>query len=186
MTTRNIFGIDQKLSSLDMSDFTDFTRAIEESGLRFGMVFDPACKGIVLAASAAMAPSRSVHIPYAFNRKEEKDHGESGDIVGSPLAGRVLIVDDVFTAGTAIRESVEIIQANGAIPCGVAICLDRMERGPGTDNPLSAIQEIERDYGLPVTVIGTLDGLLEFLKRHADYQQHAAAVQAYRDRYGAT
>ena len=147
------------------------------------MVFGPAYKGIVLAATTAVALSdKSRDVPYAFNRKEEKDHGEGGNIVGSPVRGRVLIVDDVITAGTAVRESIGIIRAAGAQPCGVALCLDRMERGTGA---LSAVQEVRQQMGLPVITIATLDDLLGYLAGHPELSANLAAVQSYRSSYGA-
>lgn len=160
-----------------------YAHAIRASGLEYDMVFGPAYKGIVLAASAAVALSDGARdVPYAFNRKEEKDHGEGGNVVGSPVRGRVLIVDDVITAGTAVRESIGIIRAAGAEPCGVALCLDRMERGTGA---LSAVQEVRQRMGLPVITIATLDDLLGFLTGHPEFAAHLAAVQEYRSSYGA-
>jgi orotate phosphoribosyltransferase len=146
------------------------------------MLFGPAYKGIVLAASAAVALAREGRdVPFAFNRKEEKDHGERGEIVGAPLAGRVLIVDDVLTAGTAVRESLDVISSHGATPAGVVISLDRMERGSGE---LSAIQEIEKRHGIPVVSIATLDDLLRWLGERAEYRQHLQAIREYRQLYG--
>jgi orotate phosphoribosyltransferase len=129
------------------------------------------------------SPSRGAdrNLPFSFNRKEAKDHGEGGSIVGAPLAGRVLIIDDVITAGTSVRESVELIRAAGASPCGVVIALDRMERGQGE---LSAVQEVERDYGMPVVAVATLDDLMGFLGNSAQLRQNEAAVAAYRRQYG--
>ncbi len=121
------------------------------------------------------------NVPFSFNRKEAKDHGEGGLIVGSPLAGRVLIVDDVISAGTSVRESVEIIRANGATPCGVVIALDRMERGTGE---LSAVQEVERAYGIPVVSIATLRDILGLLDQDGELASYRAAVLEYRERYG--
>jgi orotate phosphoribosyltransferase len=121
-------------------------------------------------------------VPYAYNRKEAKDHGEGGNVVGAPLAGRVLIVDDVMTAGTAVRGSVEIIRAAGATPCAVAIALDRMERGTAE---LSAVQEVRRDYGMPVIAIATLDDLLGFLQGRPDLVQNMQQIADYRRVYGA-
>lgn len=165
-----------------------YAAAIENSGIEFDMLFGPAYKGITLAASIAIAFARKGrNLPYAYNRKEAKDHGEGGTVVGSPLAGRVLIVDDVISAGTSVRESVEIIKANGATPCGVAIAIDRQERG---QSELSAVQEVERDHGLPVSSIANLAGLLQYLEHqmgqhHAsDIEQHMTAIQAYRKAYG--
>ena len=145
-------------------------------------VFGPAYKGIPLVSVTALSLARAGHnLPFAFNRKEAKDHGEGGNIIGTPLAGRVLIVDDVISAGTSVRESVEIIRAAGATPCGVVIALDRMERGTGT---LSAVQEVEQDYGLPVVAVATLDDLMTFLKRRPDFADYEMAVARYRKDYG--
>jgi orotate phosphoribosyltransferase len=120
-------------------------------------------------------------VPFAYNRKEAKDHGEGGSVVGAPLAGRVLIVDDVITAGTAVRESLQIIAAGGATPAGVALSLDRMERGQGE---LSAIQEVRERYGLPVVAIATLDDLLAHLQNRSELRQNIEAIQKYRELYG--
>jgi orotate phosphoribosyltransferase len=153
-----------------------YALAIRASAIEFDMVFGPAYKGIVLAAAAAMALARHGRdVPYAFNRKEAKDHGEGGAVVGAPLAGRVLIVDDVMTAGTAVRESVAIIRAAGARPAGVAVCLDRMERGTGA---LSAVEEVERQYGMPVVAIATLDDLLGYLKGEPGHEESLEAIAA--------
>jgi orotate phosphoribosyltransferase len=159
-----------------------YANAILASGVAFDMLFGPAYKGIPLACATALALARSGrNAPFAFNRKEAKDHGEGGDIVGAPLAGRVLIVDDVITAGTSVRESVEIIRAAQAVPCGVVLALDRMERGTGV---LSAVQEVEQDYGLPVVAVATLDDLMAFLKQRPGFADHAASVARYRQEYG--
>lgn len=160
-----------------------YAQAVQDSGLAFDMLFGPAYKGIPLAAATAiaLAEHHGRDLPYCFNRKEAKDHGEGGRLVGAPLAGRVLIVDDVITAGTAIRESVDIIRAAGAEPAGVVISLNRQERGRGE---LSAIQEVERDYGLKVASIAGLDDLLELLRTRGDAPETLAAVQAYRAEYG--
>jgi orotate phosphoribosyltransferase len=120
-------------------------------------------------------------VGFAYNRKEAKDHGEGGTLVGAPLAGRVLVVDDVMTAGTAVRESVGLIRAAGATPAAVAICLDRMERGSGQ---LSAVQEVRQNYAMEVVAIATLDDLLGFLEHSDEFRQNSAAVQRYRDTYG--
>jgi orotate phosphoribosyltransferase len=160
-----------------------YAKAILASGVGFDMLFGPAYKGIVLAASAAVALAREGRdVPYAFNRKEAKDHGEGGALVGAPLAGRVLIVDDVLTAGTAVRESLDVISSRGATPAGVVISLDRMERGSGD---LSAIQEIEKRHGIPVVSIATLDDLTGFLAGHAEFRKDLEAIKEYRQRYGA-
>lgn len=159
-----------------------YALAIRDSGIGFDMVFGPAYKGIVLAAAAAMALSRHGRdVPYAYNRKEEKDHGEGGVAVGAPLVGRVLIVDDVMTAGTAVRESVAIIRAAGAQPAGVAVCLDRMERGAGR---LSAVQEVQEQYGIPVVAIATLDDLVGYLEGEPRFEENLQAIAAYRQQYG--
>ena len=160
-----------------------YAKAIASSGVAFDMLFGPAYKGILLAGAAAMALARGGRdVPYAFNRKEAKTHGEGGTIIGSPLRGRVLIVDDVITAGTAVRESVDIIRAAGAVPAGVAISLDRMERGTGE---FSAIQEVRRMYGIPVVAIATLDDLLGYLEGTPALAAQRDAVIAYRSTYGA-
>jgi orotate phosphoribosyltransferase len=160
-----------------------YAKAIGASGVPYDMLFGPAYKGIVLAASTAIALSEhGSDMPFAFNRKEEKDHGEGGRIIGSPLRGRVLIVDDVMTAGTAVRESVGIIRASGAEPCGVVICLDRMERGT---TALSAVQEVEQHMRLPVIAIATLDDLLGYLGADPTAREHQLAIEAYRAKYGA-
>jgi orotate phosphoribosyltransferase len=160
-----------------------YATSIIESGLAFDMLFGPAYKGIALAAGTAMALARAGRdVPFAFNRKEAKDHGEGGSIIGAPLAGRVLIVDDVITAGTAVGESVQIIRAAGAVPAAVAVSLDRMERGKGE---LSAIQEVKSHYRMPVLTIATLDDLLAHLRGRADLRQNVGAIEQYRQLYGA-
>lgn len=159
-----------------------YAKAIVASGLSIDVLFGPAYKGIPLVAATAMAlAQQGRNLPYAYNRKEAKDHGEGGTLVGAPLHGRVLIVDDVISAGTSVRESVEMIRSAGATPCGVVIALDRMERGSGE---LSAVQEVERDYGIPVIAVATLDDLLAFLAGRAELGTNAAAVTAYRKEYG--
>lgn len=147
------------------------------------MIFGPAYKGIPLAAATAvsLADSFDVDLPYCFNRKEAKDHGEGGSLVGAPLQGRVVIVDDVITAGTAIREVMQIIQAAGAEPAAVMVALDRQERGQGK---LSAIQEVERDFGIPVISIVSLTQILAFLEDDEQLRKYLPAVQAYREQYG--
>ncbi|MFN3564528.1 MAG: orotate phosphoribosyltransferase [Burkholderiaceae bacterium] len=160
--------------------------------VRFDMLFGPAYKGITLASSTAVALAElGTDVPFAFNRKEAKDHGEGGVIVGAPLEGRVVIVDDVITAGTSVRESVELIRAAGAAPAGVLIALDRMERA-GPDHALSsrsAAQEVEAAYGMPVVAIATLDDLLAFVDSGApaaaQVARYRAAMLEYRSRYGA-
>lgn len=159
-----------------------YAKAILASGIRFDMLFGPAYKGIVLAAGVAIVLARGGRdVPFAFNRKEVKDHGERGDIIGAPLAGRVLIVDDVMTAGTAARESLEVIRRHGASPAGIVLSLDRMERGQGE---LSAIEEVRRREGIPVTAIASLDDLLRWLEGSADYRENLNAIREYRQLYG--
>jgi len=159
-----------------------YATAILKSGVQFDMLFGPAYKGITLAASISIALARQgLNFPYAYNRKEAKDHGEGGTIVGATLQGRVLIVDDVISAGTSVRESVEMINAAGATPAGVAIAIDRQERGLGE---LSAVQEVEKDSGMPVINIATLADLIAFLDGAADLAELKPAVEAYRNQYG--
>jgi orotate phosphoribosyltransferase len=168
------------LSLRSLSQF--YAQAILASKVPFDMLFGPAYKGIPLAAGTAIAlAEQGNNIPYCYNRKEAKDHGEGGTTVGAPLQGRVLIIDDVISAGTSVRESIELIRSAGAQPCGVVIALDRMERGQGE---LSAAQEVRRDYGIPVISIATLDDLLSYLHSEAGMVQNLAAAQSYRDRYG--
>lgn len=161
-----------------------YAHAAATSGVAFDMLFGPAYKGIplVTTTAAAMAEHEGRDLPYAFNRKEAKDHGEGGMIVGAPLRGRVLIVDDVITAGTAIRESVEIIRAQGATPAGVLIALDREERGRGEK---SAVQEVEDQFGLPVVAVLRLRDLMAHLESAGD-RAVLQTVRAYRDQYGVT
>jgi len=160
-----------------------YASAVMDSGIDFDVLFGPAYKGIPLAATTAvaLAEHHQRDVPWCFNRKEAKDHGEGGTLVGAPLAGRVLIIDDVITAGTAIREVMHIIQAQGAQAAGVLIALNRQERGKGE---LSAIQEVERDYGMPVVSIVSLEQVLEYLAEDAELKQYLPAVQAYRAEYG--
>lgn len=159
-----------------------YAKAIEESGIAVDALFGPAYKGIPLVAAIAVELARRGRdLPYSFNRKEAKDHGEGGSIVGAPLAGRVLIIDDVISAGTSVRESVELIREAGATPCGVVIALDRMERGSGQ---LSAVQEVHATYGIPVVAVATLDDLLRFLGQSPDFQRNEEAVARYRQDYG--
>jgi orotate phosphoribosyltransferase len=159
-----------------------YAAAILKSGVQFDMLFGPAYKGITLAASISIALARQGHnFPYAYNRKEAKDHGEGGTIVGASLQGRVLIVDDVISAGTSVRESVEMIKAAGAIPAGVAIAIDRQERGLGE---LSAVQEVEKDSGMPVINIATLADLIVYLNDAPELAEFKSAVQTYRNEYG--
>jgi len=159
-----------------------YAKAIQASGIAIDMLYGPAYKGIPLVSVTALALARAGrNLPFAFNRKEAKDHGEGGNIIGTPLAGRVLIIDDVISAGTSVRESVEIIREAGATPSGVVIALDRMERGTGE---LSAVQEVEQDYGIPVVAVATLDDLMTFLRQRPDFSEHEAAVARYRQNYG--
>ena len=144
-----------------------YAKAILASGVAFDMLFGPAYKGIPLVAAVAIALADGGRdVPLRFNRKEAKDHGEGGSVIGAPLAGRVLIVDDVISAGTSVRESVDLIRASGAMPCGVAIALDRMERGTGE---LSAVQEVNATYNIPVISIATLDDLVGYLAADAPF-----------------
>jgi orotate phosphoribosyltransferase len=166
-----------------------YAAAIVRSGIAFDMIFGPAYKGIPLATATvvALAEHHDRNVPYAFNRKEAKDHGEGGKVVGTPLHGRVLIVDDVITAGTAVRESLDIIRGAGAEPVAVALALDRQERGQGA---LTAVQEVEKEHGLKCVSIVTLADLIETLSRPADGRVRISAEQltslrAYRERYGA-
>jgi orotate phosphoribosyltransferase len=166
-----------------------YAAAIVRSGIAFDMIFGPAYKGIPLATATVVALSEhhNLNVPYAFNRKEAKDHGEGGKVVGAPLRGRVLIVDDVITAGTAVRESLDIIRGGGAEPVAVALALDRQERGQGA---LTAVQEVEKEHGLKCVSIVTLADLIETLSRPTDGRVRVSAEQltslrAYRERYGA-
>ncbi|MFO7324651.1 MAG: orotate phosphoribosyltransferase [Pseudomonadota bacterium] len=168
-----------------------YAAAIAGSGVPFDMLFGPAYKGIplVAVAAAALHSEHGLNYPWAFNRKEAKDHGEGGSIVGRRLSGRVLIIDDVITAGTAIRESIQIIRAAGAEPAGVALALDRQERGrdaAGNDLPESAVQEVRRLYGIPAFSILTLSDLIEMLRSGSELMPQGAlsAMEAYRARYG--
>lgn len=174
-----LFNSGNKLTRLA----TFYAQAIIESGIRFDQLYGPAYKGIPLVAAIAVQLANRFHLdlPYAFNRKEAKKHGEGGSIVGHPLQGRVLIVDDVISAGTSVRESVETIRAAGATPAGVAIALDRQERGAGR---LSAVQEVEQEFGLQVTPIATLETLLHYLEDKGEGYEHFTAIDAYRLRYG--
>ena len=159
-----------------------YAQAILASKVEFDTLFGPAYKGIPLVAGTAIAlAEQGRNAPYCFNRKEAKDHGEGGTTVGAALQGRVMIVDDVISAGTSVRESIELIRAAGATPCGVVIALDRMERGQGA---LSAVQEVRQNYGIPVVSIATLDDLLGYLRDRSEMVQNLRAVQVYRDCYG--
>ncbi len=162
-----------------------YAAAIASSGTDFDVLFGPAYKGIPLAAVTALALANEQQIdkPYCFNRKEAKEHGEGGSIVGAELAGNVLIIDDVITAGTAVREAVEIIQQNGAKLAGIAVAMDRQERGTGDT---SAIQEIEQTYQIKVTSIITLQHIIDYLEQSESTElgSHLDAVRAYREQYG--
>lgn len=160
-----------------------YAAALIDANVQYDVLFGPAYKGIPIASATAvqLAEVHDQDVPYCFNRKEAKDHGEGGNLVGSPLQGRIMLVDDVITAGTAIRESMDIIQANGAELAGVLIALDRQEKGKGE---LSAIQEVERDYNAEVTAIITLADLVEYLGEQAAMVKHLEQVQAYRQQYG--
>ena len=160
-----------------------YADAITASGVAFDMLFGPAYKGIPLAAATAIAlhQRQGRNVPYAFNRKEAKDHGEGGTIVGAPLAGRVLVIDDVISAGTSMRESIAIIGDAGATPAGIAIALDRQERGLGER---SAAQEVEAEFGLCCIAIAGLDDLVAYLEAQAVPGIDLAAIQEYRERYG--
>jgi orotate phosphoribosyltransferase len=161
-----------------------YAKAIGAAGIGFDMLFGPAYKGIPLVAAVAIALAEAGrNVRYSFNRKEEKDHGEGGTVIGAPLAGRVLIVDDVISAGTSVRESVNLIRASNAVPCGVVIALDRMERGSGH---LSAVQEVGANYNIPVISVATLDDLMAYLRAEPQHEQHLAAVGRYRNQYGVT
>ena len=168
-------------STLQLAKF--YAEAIIASGVKFDMLFGPAYKGIILAAATAiMLAEKGVNVPFAYNRKEAKDHGEGGVLVGAPLKGRVLIIDDVISSGTSVRESVKLIEAEGATPAAVAIALDRMEKGTGE---LSAVQEVEKQYGLPVVSIANLNDLFTLLQNNAEFGGFFEPVKAYRERYGA-
>ncbi len=161
-----------------------YAKAIRAAGIGFDVLFGPAYKGIPLAAATVMAlAAQGQKVPYSFNRNEAKDHGEGGSIVCAPLHGRVLIIDDVISAGTSVRESVELIRSHGATPAGVVIALDRMERGQGA---LSAVQEVKAQYGIPVFAIASLADLLAYLHDHPNMEQNLQAVARYREVYGVT
>jgi len=161
-----------------------YAKAILAADIDFDTLFGPAYKGIPLVAAVAIAlAEEGRNLPFCFNRKEVKDHGEGGMTVGAPLEGRVLIVDDVISAGTSVRESVEIIRAAGAVPGGVLIALDRMERGTAA---LSATQEVRNQFGIPVISIATLEDLTGFLRARGDMAQQLQAVERYRKEYGIT
>ncbi|HDZ9232709.1 TPA: orotate phosphoribosyltransferase [Vibrio cholerae] len=160
-----------------------YAAALVDSGIEFDVLFGPAYKGIPIATTTAvaLADHHDVDMPYCFNRKEAKNHGEGGNLVGSKLEGRVMLVDDVITAGTAIRESMELIQANNADLAGVLVAIDRQEKGKGE---LSAIQEVERDFGCAVISIVSLTDLITYLEQQGNNTEHLEAVKAYRAQYG--
>ena len=160
-----------------------YAQAIVDSGIQFDLLFGPAYKGIPLAAvtAAALYDRHGIDVPYAFNRKEAKQHGEGGSIVGHALSGRVMIIDDVITAGTAIRESMEIIRAQGAKPAAVVIALDRQERGKAEH---SAIQEVEQEYGMPVAAIVRLEHLIAYLQEKPGSEESLEQIRRYRQQYG--
>ncbi|MTJ00941.1 orotate phosphoribosyltransferase [Idiomarina piscisalsi] len=160
-----------------------YAEALVDSGIDFDVLFGPAYKGIPIATATAVAlyDQHNQDTPYCFNRKEKKDHGEGGNLVGSALEGKVMLVDDVITAGTAIREAMDIVQANGAELSGVLIALDRQEKGKGE---LSAIQEVERDFGAKVVSIVSLNDVITFLKDDDTFKEHLPKVEAYRSEFG--
>lgn len=174
-----LFNTGQSLARLGQY----YANTIVDNNLEFDTLFGPAYKGIPLASTCAIALSEhySRNVPYCFNRKEAKDHGEGGNLVGAPLKGKVLIIDDVITAGTAIRESMDIITQAGAEAAGVLIALNRQERGQGK---LSAIQEIEANFNIPVTSIISLEDLIAYIDQQPDYQQYLASINQYRAEYG--
>jgi orotate phosphoribosyltransferase len=159
-----------------------YAEALLASGIACDQLFGPAYKGITLAAATAIAlAARGHNLPYSFNRKEAKDHGEGGSVVGAPIRGRVMIVDDVITAGTSVRESIALIRAQGGEPAGVLIALDRMERGQGET---SAVQDVRDTYAIPVVAIATLDDVMAFIAGRAELAAAAPGIAAYRERYG--
>lgn len=171
-----------------LADF--YAQTLIDAGLGFDMLFGPAYKGITLASATAVAlAARGHNIPFAYNRKEAKDHGEGGTMVGAPLQGRVVIIDDVISAGTSVRESVQMIKAQGASPCAVLIALDRMEKSGAEGAQWSAVQEVEQNFGIPVIAIANLNDLFAYLSgpgASADLAQFKSAVAAYREQYGST
>jgi orotate phosphoribosyltransferase len=182
-TTPYFFNAGMFASGAALARLTGFyVKALAAAGVEFDMLFGSAYKGIPLAAGVAMSlASQGRDVAFCYNRKEAKDHGEGGVVIGAPLAGRVLIVDDVISAGTSVRESVAIIRDHGAAPCALAIALDRMERGSGA---ASAAQEVEQTYGIPVISVATLDDLVEFVRTQAAFRHHLDALLGYRTRYG--
>lgn len=173
-------------SMLQFSRF--FATSIENSDLEFDVLFGPAYKGITLSCATAMALSDNTgqEVPFAFNRKELKDHGEGGNMVGAELVGRIAIIDDVITAGTAIRESFELITEAGATPSAVFLALDRQEVGQKNGQPteFSAIQQVEREFNIPVVAIATLSDLIEYLKQQPEQELNLERMRAYREQYG--
>ena len=166
-----------------------YAKALQDSNLQFDMLYGPAYKGITLAAATAIAlADDGINVPYAYNRKEAKDHGEGGVLVGAPVKGRVVIIDDVISAGTSVRESVDLIRKAGAEPAAVLIALDRMERSGNAVEigDKSAVQSVEQEFGLPVIAIANLAGLMSFLTSSSDAQltNYLPAVKAYRNKYG--
>jgi len=166
-----------------------YAKALQESNIQFDMLYGPAYKGITLAAATAIAlADNGINVPYAYNRKEAKDHGEGGMLVGAPVKGRVVIVDDVISAGTSVRESVDLIRSAGAEPAAVLIALDRMERSGNAIEigDKSAVQAVEQEFGLPVIAIANLAGLMSFLTSSSDAEltNYLPAVKAYREKYG--
>ncbi|QWE20570.1 orotate phosphoribosyltransferase [Polynucleobacter sp. AP-Kolm-20A-A1] len=166
-----------------------YAKALQESNIQFDMLYGPAYKGITLAAATAIAlADNGINVPYAYNRKEAKDHGEGGMLVGAPVKGRVVIIDDVISAGTSVRESVDLIRGAGAEPAAVLIALDRMERSGNAVEigDKSAVQAVEQEFGLPVIAIANLAGLMSFLTSSSDAQltNYLPAVKAYREKYG--
>jgi len=169
-----------------------YAQALLDSGVAFDMLFGPAYKGIPLSTATAVALASHPDlqgrndVPFAYNRKEAKDHGEGGTLVGAPLKGKVVIIDDVITAGTSVRESVEIIRAAGAEPAAVLIAMDRMERAGPDDalSPHSAVQDVAKTYGIPVVAIASLADIMALLQDDAAFAEHRDAVQAYRAKYG--
>jgi orotate phosphoribosyltransferase len=166
-----------------------YAKALQESKISFDMLYGPAYKGITLAAATAIALADSgLNVPYAYNRKEAKDHGEGGSLVGAPVKGKVVIIDDVISAGTSVRESVDLIRGAGAQPVAVLIALDRMERSGNAVElgDKSAVQAVEQEFGLPVIAIANLVHLMSFLKASSDTEltHYLPAVKAYRDKYG--
>jgi len=159
-----------------------YAQTIINSQIRFDMIFGPAYKGIPLASSIAIALSqKNKNIPFSFNRKEKKNHGEGGEIIGSPIQGNVLIIDDVISAGTSINHSVALIKELGGVPCGVVVAIDRQEKGEST---LSAIQEVEKNHGIPVISLMNLNEIKSFLMSHEILSENLSALEEYQKRYG--